>query len=245
MTLTKTKIEYLDYCWNFYTGCLHWKTGVCPVGKDCWALKGNGRFHRDFTPTLHPKKLLDALTRRHATKRIGVCFTGDLFGDWVNPNQEVDLTPYKWGIAPLNEAVKYIITQRPQHQFFFLTKNPAGYQNWGVWPENAWLGATVCNDKMLDVAVDKLEDTQAKHKWISFEPLMGRLTLSLDYALYFSGISWVIIGGWSGGKNPPNIKWVLEIINACNKTKIPLFIKRNLSGLGIPLRQEYPRIKVV
>jgi protein gp37 len=241
MTLTKTKIEYLDYCWNFYTGCLHWKTGVCPVGKDCWALKGNGRFHRDFTPTLHPEKLLDALTRHHAAKRIGVCFTGDLYGDWVNPNQEVDLTPYKWGIAPLNDAVKYIITQRPQHQFFFLTKNPAGYQKWGKFPDNAWLGATVCDEPMYLNALDNIGKADALHKWLSIEPLMHRLNMK-GWSPEDWDIEWIVIGGWSGGKNPPNIEWVLEIINACNKAKIPLFMKRNLFGLGIPLRQEYPRI---
>ncbi len=86
--MNKSKIEYLTHAWNFYTGCNHWKTGVCAVGENCWAKGLADRFHRPFEPTLHPELLLDPL-RLKKPGRIGVCFTGDLFGDWVDPEMEV------------------------------------------------------------------------------------------------------------------------------------------------------------
>lgn len=227
--MQKSNIEYLTHSWNFYTGCNHWKTGVCPVGEKCWAKGMANRFGRSFEPTLHPEKLLEPLSLKKPA-RIGVCFTGDLFGDWVEPDKAVD-----YNIGYPHKELKYwvfkILEQCPQHQFFFLTKNPEGYQKWGKFPDNAWLGATVCNDKMLDVAGDKMEDIQAKHRWLSFEPLMKRLTLSLDYALYYGGISWVVIGGWSGGKQMPKAEWVLEIVEACDKANIPVWLKNNLKPL--------------
>ena len=82
--LTKTGIEYLTHCWNFYPGCNHWQTGVCPVGERCWAKGMSQRFNGgDFEPHLLPEKLLDPLKGRQGGRRIGVCFAGDLFGDWV------------------------------------------------------------------------------------------------------------------------------------------------------------------
>jgi protein gp37 len=243
--MNKTKIEYLNYCWNFYTGCKNKELGICPIPK-CWAKGLFHRFGRSFEPTLHPEKLLDPIALKKPA-RIGVCFTGDLFGEWVNPKEEF----YLPNLAPraiLNQTImsvmEHSLITKKGHQFFFLTKAPQNYQKWGSFPDNAWVGATVCNDKMLDVAVDKLEDIQAKNKWLSFEPLMEHITLSLDYALYYGGISWVVIGGWSGGKNPPNVEWVMEIAAACIKADIPYWIKDNLRSLssecGGILNQEFP-----
>jgi len=258
--MNKSGIEYLTHVWNFYTGCNHWKTGVCPVGDKCWAKSMAHRYNRSFEPTLHPEKLLDPLSLKKPG-RIGVCFTGDLFGEWVDPAVMVsDKSGY--ADCSLGFIVHYVLRRCPQHQFFFLTKAPQNYAKWGTWPDNAWVGATVCNDKMLDIAVDKLEDINAKHKWLSVEPLTEKLTLSLDYALYYSGVSFVVIGGWSGGHGKqPEIAWIKEIIEACDKAGIKVFLKDNLRPLfekgddyhlGLPgfamstetgkLRQELPEV---
>ncbi len=234
--LTKTNIEYFvnpdgtrGYSWNFYTGCSHDKS-VCPVADKCWARGMSHRFSRSFEPTLHPEKLLDPLSLKKPA-RIGVCFTGDLFGDWVDPNVPVHIEQ-KDGILNMTSLSYYVmqlLDHCPQHQFFFLTKAPQNYRKWGKFPDNAWCGMTICNNsqRLLSQEFARLE---ARQKWISFEPLMERIDITSE-GLSLAGISFVVIGGFSGGKNPPKIEWVKEIVEACDKAGVKVWLKDNLKPL--------------
>jgi protein gp37 len=226
--LTKSNIEYLNYGWNFYTGCNHWKTGVCAVGENCWAKSLAERFHKSFEPTLHPEKLLDPLKLKKPA-RIGVCFTGDLFGDWVDPCQLIEShNPEIDGIF-LAAAVKQIVRDAGQHQFLFLTKAPENYQKWGIFPENAWLGASICNQADLKRAFFAFRYL-AGHKWLSIEPLFESLNELHYFPLILGNIQpeWVVIGGQSGRhKVMPKIEWVREIVRAADKAGIPVFLKNN------------------
>lgn len=238
-----TKIEYLDYCWNFYTGCLN----GCSY---CWAHKRANRFNKgDFTPKLHPEMLFDPFKLKKPS-RIGVCFTGDLFGDWVDPDMKINcnleyndskrnkLWTQNDPRATLKPLVIATMKQCPEHTFIILTKQPQNLTKW-QFPDNCHIGVSVCNDKMLDVAVDKLEDLPDKHKFISFEPLLERLTLSLDYAFYYSGISWAIIGQQTpvSKKTASKVEWIREIVKAADKASIPVFLKNNLRTI---LPEEQP-----
>ncbi len=151
------------------------------------------------------------------SKGIFVCDMSDLFGIGI---------PEDW-----TRQVMTTIHLRPRHRFYLLTKQPQNLIKFSPFPDNCWVGVSVCNDKMLDVAVDKLEDIQAGHKFISFEPLLQRLTLSLDYALYYSGIDWVIIGAQTKPTIMPKIEWVEEIVRACDKAGVRIFLKDNLKPL--------------
>lgn len=234
--MSKTKIEYLTHCWNFYTGCLHLQNGVCPVGENCWAYTMAQRFNKgDFKPRLHPELLLDPLKLKKPS-RIGVCFTGDLFGDWVDPEKTVE--PFRVGDILFNpngnlrKAVFDVIEIEKQSQFFFLTKAPENIQKWGTFPDNAWVGASATNSQSWDIAFHALQKTDAKNKWLSFEPLCEYLPMeSTDLV----GISWIVIGGQSG-RHPimPKIEWIREIIDAADKAGIPVFLKNNLRSLLIP-----------
>lgn len=201
-----------------------------------------------------PDKLIDPLSRIKPA-RIGVCLTGDLFGHWVDPEQYIDtylVDKCITGAYPqqkLVDIVKTVVRWSPQHQFYFLTKRPDRIIAWGEWPENAWLGATVCNQKQFVDSAIAMRDVKAAHKWISFEPLMESINggecegkrLSI---LKLIGLSWIVIGGWSGGKNPPNIQWVREIEVAADKARIPVFHKNNLKPLLGTLRQELPSANI-
>ena len=236
--MQKTGIEYLTHVWNFYTGCKHYETGVCPVSEKCWARSMANRFGHSFEPTLHPEKLLDPLSLKKPA-RIGVCFTGDLFGDWVQPDEQLLITQDDnpaYAHCSLRWLVKDILTRRPQHQFFFLTKAPQNYKKWGAFPDNAYCGITVCSNGMMTKALTAQID--AKHKWLSFEPLMGSIGMSDHNTKLFRLFDWVVIGGWSGGKTPPKIEWVQEIIEACDKAGIPVFLKDNLKPF-LPKERPY------
>ena len=136
--MNKTGIEYGDYGWNFYPGCLHKPQGICKVA-NCWAEGATKRQCKDFhNPRLIPEKLLDPLSLKKPS-RILVNFMGDLFGDWVDPDKKVH-TLMPSGKAFISMSLKgwvfTTIEQCPQHTFLFLTKNPAGLLPWSPFPDN-------------------------------------------------------------------------------------------------------------
>lgn len=237
--MSKTKIEWCDATINPVKG-------LCPMACPyCYARRMYKRFKWDEAVRWYPPAwdLVDTLKEPH---KIFVGSTFELFHSSL---------PENWMEYNLLTAKKY-----PQHTFIFLTKQPQDLIKWSPFPDNCWIGVSVCNDKMLDVAVDKLEDIQAKGKFISFEPLLKQLTLSLDYAFYYSGINWLIIGQQSPAstKTVPKVEWISEIVEAADKASIPVFLKDNLKSL-LPaeapfvtnplrdnefyLRQEFPLIK--
>jgi hypothetical protein len=67
-----------------------------------------------------------------------------------------------------------------------------------------------------------MRNTAAKIKFISFEPLLDRIS-NPD----LRGINWVIVGGESGPKaRPMSSLWVEEIRDLCVKAEIPFFFKQ-------------------
>jgi len=55
-----------------------------------------------------------------------------------------------------------------------------------------------------------------------------------------AGINWVIIGSRTQPTQHPPREWVDEIITACDKAKIPIFIKEPLASYYGIYRQEFP-----
>jgi len=197
--------------------------------------------HDPFYPRFWPSRIYQPA---HIKKPSGI-FTvdmGELFGDWL---------PLKW-----QEAIFQTIINCPQHRFYLLTKQPQNLIKWSPFPANCWVGVTVTTWDKLMGARFALKDIEAKVKYISFEPLLSEMRhldcLELD-------IDWVIIGACTGRKNEilelcqrnpdltpmpygkiwtaqPKIEWVEEIVSACDKAGIPVFLKDNLE----PLLGSYP-----
>ena len=237
---TKTRVEYGDLGWNFFPGCLHRQQGVCPV-KNCWAKDIERRFHGnpDFTPTLRPEFLGAPLSRRKPA-RILVNFMGDLFGDWVDPNQQVF---YEGGYNSLSEIVHFVCRSCPQHAFLFLTKAPWNIKKWGDWPDNCWMGATATSTDAFVRAMDALLKVKAAHFWVSLEPLSEwRIDqYILDADLTAQRIGWIVVGAQSRPNIMPKLEWVRDIVEAADKVGITVFVKEPMaSAFGIQ-RQEYPK----
>lgn len=249
MALGKTGIDYLTKTWDFHSGCEHWENSdICPIGEKCWAKGIYNRFEMSYEPTLHPEKLLDPL-RHKKPERIGVCFTGDLGGSWIDPfmnivaeisqpkcyNVRIDNKRVKFNFdrATLKDIIFQVCEECPQHQFFILTKNPNGLIKWGHWTDNCFVGTTVCNQKMFVENSIALQKIDAKNKWISFEPLMesmngGECQGKRLGILKTLGVSFIVIGGWSRGKVQPKIEWISEIVETADKANIKVFLKDNL-----------------
>ncbi|MDP2729152.1 MAG: DUF5131 family protein [Dehalococcoidales bacterium] len=208
--LSRTGIEYGDYAWNFYPGCLHQPQGICPV-TNCWAEGMSKRQRQDFhQPQLLPERLLLPLTIKKPA-RILVNFMGDLFGDWVDPNQHIRLGDIGTPPAvtedmetPLKGFIFQVIQQCPQHTFIFLTKRPENLIKWSPFPENCWVGVTVWDNETFFRAIYTqppygigLKAVRAKHKWLSIEPLLGQIHIKTQD---LTGIDWLVIGAQTGYK---------------------------------------------
>ncbi len=230
-----SNIDYLDRSWNFYEGCLNWKTGVCGGGgRDfvCWAKTWAHRFEKrtgnDFTPRLRLERLLEPL-KWNKSAYIGVCFTGDLFGDWVDPEYDTQLC----GATPLREAIFNVCDQSPQHTFLFLTKAYANLAKWSPFPKNAWVGASVTRPEDLAGAVAGLKGVRAGLKYLSLEPLTADFDIpTLWGSLRESGVGWLIIGGTRGEQiKPTQVEWVENAMRAATLADVPVFLKKNLTRI--------------
>jgi hypothetical protein len=253
--LNKSGIDYLDYGWNFYSGCDNWRNGVCKVGKRCWAKQRTHRFKdvypNGFEPTfywdsfLEPLKLLDK-----PPARIGVAFMGDLFTQ--DPNMPLDFECKSVGQIitvdgkpamvsaygeTLKSAIFKVIEQLPQHTFVFLTKVYWNLPKWGKFPDNCAVGLSDTDCKE-DLSI--MSQVQAKKKFVSYEPL---------YNFSHPDLRWVdgiVLGGQTRPTLMPRLEWILELVEDADKLQKKVFLKNNLldfiSGLDITCPKMESRI---
>jgi len=81
-------------------------------------------------------------------------------------------------------------------------------KEFGEWPQNVWMGVSVCTRAKVELnKIAALGKTQARIKWVSFEPWVSDPKMALEEAcpnlaglLSDSGIAWSVIGGESGSK---------------------------------------------
>lgn len=251
--LGKTGIEYGDLAWNPFSGCNNWQNGICPV-LNCWAKKITERFPlyypNGFRPTIYPTSLFAPLTIKHP-KRILVAFMGELIG-CADPEQRIYIPTKTADIDDTFKSTLFnVISECPQSDFLLLTKNPERLPLWLPFPDNAWVGVTVCNNEMM-VWAQRIRHIKAKVKYLSFEPLLdwdiGRYCVKyLVNELRDMDIKWAIIGAQSHPTILPRKIWIDEIIDACQRAGIPYWLKNSLvngfhkDGIEIPRRQELPK----
>ena len=137
------------------------------------------------------------------------------FGNFVFVDEFSDLLHEA---VPMDVVLEHfrVFRRVPWLQFQILTKranrleelNDALIKEFGEWPQNAWMGVSVCtpsNGELNKIAA--LGDTQARIKWVSFEPWISDPGMALEAAcpnlaglLGDNGIAWSVIGGESGTK---------------------------------------------
>lgn len=257
--LNRTGIEWAlnpdgsrGYSWNPLTGCRGVKGdgNLCPY---CYAnvlantrLKGRCGYPEEgsFEPTFHTNRL-DAPKSRRKPSGIFTVDMGDLWGDWV-PEKDI-------------RRILQVVRECRQHTFYMLTKNPARYLEFvDDWPSNAWAGATVDMDSVIERADDlrtfKMKRAQvsgiSQIVFLSIEPMLTSMA-SLDLAM----IDWIIIGGlsksdyrppgWSWGPNkvPPHKTWIRQVLTQADIWGSQVFLKNNLPWNEVPFRRDHPLIR--
>lgn len=255
--LSESGIEYLDYAWNFFSGCTNWANGNCGGGGqefNCWAKSITERFAdhypNGFKPTLYPEALLSPMSLKKPSI-IGCAFMGDLFLDEMDPEMIVPVSLYgelkeqtfvdllkssmnPMPAVPLKEAIYSTIRCCPQHTFLFLTKCPWNLPKWSPFPGNCRVGVTATNDDMFWKSLGWLRKIEAKVKYISLEPLLEQVS---SFRFLKGIVDWVIIGAQTNPYKPPKIEWIQEIVEAADKAGVAVFLKENLSDL-IPINSD-------
>ena len=209
----ESPIEWTEATWNPVTGC----DKVSPGCKNCYAgrmavrLKAMGQhnYRNGFEVTLQPQMLSLPLTWKRGRK-IFVNSMSDLFHEAV-PTEYI-------------QSVFAVMNQTPQHTYQILTKRPRRLLALDPalpWRENIWMGVSVENATYCN-RIDLLRQTQARVKFLSVEPLIGRIA-----NMNLGGIDWVIVGGESGpGARPVQEAWVTEIRDQCLAANVKFFFKQ-------------------
>ena len=206
-------IEWTDATWNPVTGC----TKVSPGCAHCYAermavrLKGMGvpAYARGFELAVHDELLPLPLSWRRP-RRVFVNSMSDLFHERVP--------------ARFIYRVFEVMHQAGWHQYQVLTKRADRLSQLNAdldWAANVWMGVTVESSE-YSWRIDRLRQTQAAVKFVSFEPLLGPIP-----AVDLSGIDWVVVGGESGpGARPMRAEWVDDILRECQATGVAFFFKQ-------------------
>jgi protein gp37 len=207
-----TRIEWTNATWNPVTGC----SKVSPGCRYCYAERmakrlqamGQSNYIDGFEVRQH-EGTLELPLRWKKPRRVFVCSMGDLFHGRVRVN--------------FIGRVFATMVAAHWHTFQVLTKRVErlGWESWVLpWRKNIWMGVSVENEDCRG-RIDVLRNTGAHVKFLSLEPLLGRMP-SLDLA----GIDWVIVGGETGPRSRPmDHAWVLEIRDQCVAAGVPFFFK--------------------
>jgi protein gp37 len=213
MSMKKTKIEWTECTWNPTTGCTKVSLGCqnCYAEKMAYRLRAMGQpnYINGFYLTLQLHTLMLPLSWKKP-KVIFVNSMSDLFHKDV-PDEYI-LKVFK------------VMNKAHWHVFQVLTKRSARLKQISKklpWSKNIWMGVTVEHPN-YKYRISDLKEVSSKVKFISFEPLLGRLG-----SIALQNIDWAIVGGESGpGARPMLKEWVVDIRKQCERDNVSFFFKQ-------------------
>jgi protein gp37 len=237
-----TAISWTNQTWNPVTGCSKVSAGCDNCYAERLALQ-YGWTQKPWTGenavenvVLKPHKLREPYKVKQAS-RIFVNSMSDCFHPQVPDEYLVQM------FAVMNDL--------PQHVFQVLTKRPWNAVAWWrrtrpVWPRNLWIGTSTEDQRAADERVPYLLQLPAAVRFLSCEPLLGKVDLRLwlndesedvaddsfhranaDDVQAARGIQWVIVGGESG-RNARDMSpgWAALILEDCRVANVPVFMKQ-------------------
>ena len=225
------RAQYWDKCWNPWIGC----DPCSPACDNCYAAAIAKRFKMQFYPPHETDQ---------TPQRSGVVFCGnmtDLFGHWMDWVDSSRLIAQTLGYS--RKATYLWLTKRPSKMGEALNKGTLLYRDEDGDHEspffdcefgNQYFGMTAEDQEYYSARIDSLcgsVPVWAKC-WLSAEPLLGPIDLSLGYihkkcGLPFKPFEWVVVGCESGpNRRPCKIEWVKDIVYQCKVLGIKVFVKQ-------------------
>ncbi len=207
-----SSIEWTQATWNPVTGCTKVSTGCANCYAERFALRlkhmGNPRYRSGFQVTLH-SDLIQLPLKWSQPRLIFVNSMSDLFHEAV---------PFDF-----IKSVFTVIQSSPRHTFQLLTKRAERLSDLSPnlpWPRNLWVGVSVETQEYA-WRIECLRRVPAAVKFVSCEPLLGRLNIPMD------DLQWVIVGGESGPRaRSVNIEWIRSIRDQCTENEVAFFLKQ-------------------
>lgn len=206
-------IEWTDATWNPVTGCDKVSPGCAHCYAETFAERWRGipghPYEQGFDLRLWPERL-DYPLRWKRPRLIFVNSMSDLFHPAV-PEEFIG-------------AVFDVMLRADHHVFQVLTKRPERLAEMAArlpWPDQVWMGVSIENRRFVGRA-DALRAVPARVRFISAEPLLGRLD-----GLRLEGIHWLIAGGESGPRHRPvREDWLWHLQGACAANGVAFFFKQ-------------------
>lgn len=265
----KTNIEWTDATWNPVTGCSKVSQGCkhCYAERE-WPRMTKlvpAYAGRDFTDVRTHGSRLDQPARWAKRRMIFVNSMSDLFHEAV-PDEFIDsvfgvMWACLWGRKGKPGHVFQVLTKRADRMRDYLTQDrrekwataavhhggandPDGMYDQVAYAEGPhpriWLGVSVEDQAAADERIPLLLETPAAVRWISAEPLLGRVDLRHntgtlpwiggkygDGRSFSGGIDWVVAGGESGPKaRPMHPAWARDLRDQCAAAGVPFLFKQ-------------------
>lgn len=226
--MSKTYIQWSQWSWHVFKGCLK----VSPGCKYCYMHRMMDKDNPSLVRLMPSKRLLEPYGLPAGTKVFVTPFS-DLF--------IIDADPWR---MPIWEVMKNC----PDIIFQILTKRPERIlqclpPDWGTTGyKNVWLGVSIESQAYVDrmITLSQLDTPQRQFKfWISAEPLIDEIDFlaTPQLATAFQKMAWVVAGGESGVApegtpgvkycyRPTDSKWFDQIMKQCAQCNVPIFIKQ-------------------
>ena len=242
-----TKIEWCDHTFNPWVGC----TKISPACDHCyaegWAKRsgqvvwGGERKRTSIANWKLPLKWNRAAEANGIRPKVFCASLADVFDNEVDPVWFTDLFE--------------LIEATPNLDWLLLTKRIGNVAKMVAdgrwfpthWP-NVWIGATICNQAEADRDIPKLLAVPAAKRFLSMEPLLGPVDLSLCNCDKGSKpgpggaggvtcpccngaggcmVDWVIVGGESGhNARPMHPDWAYSLRDQCQQAGVPFLFKQ-------------------
>ena len=241
-----SQTAWTNATWNFLLGCQM----VSPGCSNCYAMQTVHRLSHNPNPKIAAAN--EGLTRISAGRAV---WTGqhrvipermDIPRKWsrprlifVNSLSDVGLLDAR---GPECAAFLQTMHDTPRHTYQVLSKRPGflediiatAHERHGTMP-HVWWGVTVEHQEMANGRLNILMDAprgvhngEPAVRWVSVEPMLGPVDLKpwLD-APPMKRLSWVVIGGESGGTARAfDLKWAADLIAQCKQFGVPVFMKQ-------------------
>lgn len=216
------------------------------------------------------ESVMDQPLRWRRPRRIFVNSMSDLFHEAV-PDEVIDRVFAIMALCP--QHTFQVLTKRPERMQQYICGtydqwhgNPDNFadrfqnaMDWNLawindiddmpWPlKNVWLGVSIENQATANVRIPLLLETPAAVRWVSAEPLLGRVDLCEHLGMWWNqtmdsfeavgarinssrfggpGIGWVVVGGESGpGARPMHLDWARAVRNQCQDAGVPFLFKQ-------------------
>ena len=233
-----SKIGWTDHTFNPWIGC----TKVDQLCKFCYAEQYSNRYKvAEWGPmgTRHKTAVTNwqkPYTWNRRAKKLGVRYRvfcaslADIFDDHESIKPEWRTELFK------------IIKETPNLDWLLLTKRPENYvkflpQDWGgTGYPNVWLGVSAGTQNGADKRIPILCDTPAAVRFVSCEPMLGRVDIS-KFAT--ENLDWVIVGGESGNITQIrqlDLNYVQQLQLQCRSNNVKFYFKQLGASLAKNLK---------